>query len=92
MAPNSKLNAKRKAQRESTKQPGKPRAERRPNEDSKAQYIPIELQQLLLNIFRNSFAEHLSSDFAPLLQEVKGHLYNRDFATAFGKNEYLEVL
>ncbi|PZD30205.1 DUF3115 domain containing protein [Pyrenophora tritici-repentis] len=91
MAPNSKLNAKRKAQRESTKQPGKPRAERRPNEDSKAQYIPIELQQLLLNIFRNSFAEHLSSDFAPLLQEVKGHLYNRDFATAFGKNEYLEV-
>ncbi|KAG9383734.1 Methyltransf_34 domain containing protein [Pyrenophora tritici-repentis] len=92
MAPNSKLNAKRKAQRESTKQPGKPRAERRPNEDSKAQYIPIELQQLLLNIFRNSFAEHLSSDFAPLLQEVKGHLYNRDFATAFGKNEYLEVM
>ncbi|CAA9959414.1 hypothetical protein PTNB73_10187 [Pyrenophora teres f. teres] len=93
MAPNSKLNAKRKAQRESTK-PGKPRAERRPNEDSKPSavpYIPIELQQLLLNIFRNSFAERLSSDFAPLLQEVKGHLYNRDFATAFGKKEYLEV-
>lgn len=93
MAPNSKLNAKRKAQRESTK-PGKPRAERRPTEDAKAAsapYIPIELQQLLLNIFRNSFAERLSSDFAPLLQEVKGHLYNRDFATAFGKNEYLEV-
>jgi len=93
MAPNSKLNAKRKAQRESAK-PGKPRAERRANEDAKAAaapYIPIELQQLLLNIFRNSFAERLSSDFAPLLQEVKGHLYNRDFTTAFGKNEYLEV-
>jgi len=93
MAPNSKLNAKRKAQRESTK-PGKPRAERRPNEDTKpaaVPYIPIELQQLLLNIFRNSFAERLSSNFAPLLQEVKGHLYNRDFATAFGKSEYLEV-
>jgi 25S rRNA (uracil2843-N3)-methyltransferase len=44
-----------------------------------------------LNIFRNSFAERLSSEFAPLLQEVKGHLYNRDFATAFGKNEYLEA-
>ena len=54
-------------------------------------YIPIELQQLLLNIFRNSFAERLSSDFGPLLQEVKGHLYNRDFMTAFGKNEYLEA-
>jgi 25S rRNA (uracil2843-N3)-methyltransferase len=95
MAPNSKLNAKRKAQREGAK-PAKPKSDvKRPISDSKAaaaaQYIPIELQQLLLNIFRNSFAERLSEDFAPLLQEVKGHLYNRDFATAFGKKEYLET-
>ncbi|KAF1831892.1 hypothetical protein BDW02DRAFT_27143 [Decorospora gaudefroyi] len=93
MAPNSKLNAKRKAQRESTK-PAKPRTERHTLEHDKPlaiSSIPFELQQLLLNIFRNAFAERLSSDFGPLLQEVKGHLYNRDFATAFGKTEYLEA-
>ncbi|KAG9191435.1 25S rRNA (uracil2843-N3)-methyltransferase [Alternaria panax] len=95
MAPNSKLNAKRKAQREGAK-PAKPKIDKRPSSTAEVKgpgisYIPIELQQLLLNIFRNSFAERLSSDFGPLLQEVKGHLYNRDFATAFGKNEYLET-
>ncbi|EUC44720.1 hypothetical protein COCMIDRAFT_97381 [Bipolaris oryzae ATCC 44560] len=94
MAPNSKLNAKRKAQREATKAP-KPRSERRSGEEGgKSEtktLIPIELQQLLLNIFRNSFAERLSVDFGPLLQEVKGHLFNRDFAAAFGKEEYLEM-
>jgi 25S rRNA (uracil2843-N3)-methyltransferase len=53
--------------------------------------IPLELQQLLLNIFKDSFEERFTSDIKPLLQEVKGHLYNRDFAIAFGKNEYLET-
>ncbi|KAH6876288.1 hypothetical protein BKA58DRAFT_138501 [Alternaria rosae] len=94
MAPNSKLNAKRKAQREGT-QPAKPKkTEKRQANGAKGpgiSYIPIELQQLLLNIFRNSFAERMSADITPLLQEVKGHLYKRDFATAFGKKEYLEA-
>jgi 25S rRNA (uracil2843-N3)-methyltransferase len=53
--------------------------------------IPVELQQLLLNIFKDAFATRLDSDIHPLLQEVKGHLYNRDFATAFGRNDYLEA-
>ncbi|KAF2806586.1 uncharacterized protein BDZ99DRAFT_98331 [Mytilinidion resinicola] len=53
--------------------------------------IPFELLQLLLNIFKNSFAQLLESDFAPLLQEVKQHLFNRDFAQAFGRQDYLEV-
>jgi 25S rRNA (uracil2843-N3)-methyltransferase len=53
--------------------------------------IPVELQQLLLNIFRDSFSKCFEEDVKPLLQEVKGHLYNRDFATAFGKDEYLET-
>lgn len=53
--------------------------------------IPLELQQLLLNIFKDSFSERLESDIQPLLQEVKGHLYNRDFSTAFGRNDYLEA-
>ncbi|EOA87492.1 hypothetical protein ACJQWK_10114 [Exserohilum turcicum] len=95
MAPDSKLNAKRKAQREANKPP-KARPERRSTEDGATntlvqQSIPVELQQVLLNIFRDSFAECLSTDFGPLLQQVKGHLYNRDFATAFGKTEYLEM-
>jgi 25S rRNA (uracil2843-N3)-methyltransferase len=53
--------------------------------------LPLELQQLLLNIFKNSFAERFATDIQPLLQEVKSHLYNRDFTTAFGKDEYLET-
>lgn len=53
--------------------------------------IPLELQQLLLNIFKNSFSELFETNFQPLLQEVKGHLYNRDFLTAFGRNDYLET-
>ncbi|KAJ4362582.1 hypothetical protein N0V83_010676 [Neocucurbitaria cava] len=89
MAPNSKLNAKRKAKRESTNVKVAPRKEESAVVATSS--IPLDLQQLLLNIFRNSFAERLSSNIDPLLQEVKGHLYNRDFAAAFGKGEYLEA-
>lgn len=88
MAPNSKLNAKRKAAREPTKV-----KLQRPKEEKPAVVspIPLELQQLLLNIFRSTFAERFETDINPLLQEVKGHLYNRDFATAFGNERYLEA-
>ncbi|KAG5973267.1 hypothetical protein E4U55_000617 [Claviceps digitariae] len=49
-------------------------------------------QQLLLNIFSDAFAAVLSSDRFPiLLQEIKQALYERDFGTAFGKEEYLEA-
>ncbi|KAK3673509.1 hypothetical protein LTR78_006743 [Recurvomyces mirabilis] len=51
--------------------------------------IPVGLQQACLDIF---FAAIRPSDEnASILQEVKGHLYNRDFAAAFGKEEYLRV-
>ncbi|KAF2269186.1 hypothetical protein CC78DRAFT_529422 [Lojkania enalia] len=53
--------------------------------------VPVDLQQLLLNIFKNSFSERLHANIQPLLQEVKGHLYNRDFLTAFGRDDYLEA-
>jgi 25S rRNA (uracil2843-N3)-methyltransferase len=59
--------------------------------EAPAPSIPLELQQLLLNIFKDSFADRFATDIRPLLQEVKGHLYNRDFAIAFGKSEYLET-
>lgn len=87
MAPNSKVNARRKAKRE----PPKVKQPKRDLESDVSSSIPLELQQLLLNIFRNSFAERFETDINPLLQQVKGHLYNRDFATAFGKPEYLEA-
>lgn len=51
--------------------------------------VSLALQQKCLNIFRDAL---LSGDNdAAILQEVKGHLYKRDFATAFGKDEYLKV-
>jgi 25S rRNA (uracil2843-N3)-methyltransferase len=54
--------------------------------------IPIELQQLLLDIFRNTFPGVLTSGtLQPLLQDVKAALYERDFSRAFGKQEYLEA-
>lgn len=54
--------------------------------------LPFELQQLLLNIFRNSYAEVLASDdLVPTLQEIKTALFERDFAAAFGQPRYLEA-
>ncbi|KAJ4349252.1 hypothetical protein N0V95_004741 [Ascochyta clinopodiicola] len=53
--------------------------------------IPPETQQLILNLFRNSFQERLESDVQPLLQEVKGHLFDRNFKEAFGREDYLEA-
>jgi 25S rRNA (uracil2843-N3)-methyltransferase len=54
--------------------------------------IPVELQQLLLNIFKDAFPAILASDsLQPLLQEIKRHLYDRNFDEAFGKSEYLEA-
>ncbi|KAM5352227.1 hypothetical protein ACJ41O_004950 [Fusarium nematophilum] len=49
-------------------------------------------QQRLLNIFANAFDSVLTSNsFPTLLQEVKQALFNRDFATAFGGEDYLEA-
>lgn len=54
--------------------------------------VPLELQQLLLNIFRDSFSTVLTSDtLLPLLQDIKSALFDRDFTRAFGSAEYLEA-
>jgi 25S rRNA (uracil2843-N3)-methyltransferase len=53
--------------------------------------IPTELQQLLLTIFQNAFQEPQDRPLSDVLQEVKKHLYNRDFGTAFGSEEYLRA-
>lgn len=51
--------------------------------------ISLDLQQKCLDIFRDALSP--STDDNATLQEVKGHLYNRDFSTAFGMEEYLRV-
>ncbi|KAH7011906.1 hypothetical protein EDB80DRAFT_681875 [Ilyonectria destructans] len=49
-------------------------------------------QQRLLDIFADAFGNVLVSDnFPTLLQELKQALFNRDFATAFGREDYLEA-
>lgn len=48
-----------------------------------------EIQQKCLNIFRDAFGP--SVEDTKLLQEVKGHLYARDFSAAFGREDYLRV-
>lgn len=54
--------------------------------------IPLELQQLLLNIFKDSFPDVLRDEnLKPLLQEIKTALYDRDFEKAFGKADFLEA-
>lgn len=55
-------------------------------------HVPAGFQQSILDVFTLAFpvASQVNA-FAPILQEVKGHLYNRDFLAAFGKPEYLDV-
>lgn len=51
-----------------------------------------EEQQRLLNIFSSAFNETLTSDdFTRILQEIKQALFNREFATAFGREDYVEA-
>ncbi|KAK3722426.1 hypothetical protein LTR37_002418 [Vermiconidia calcicola] len=51
--------------------------------------IAIDLQQKCLDIFRDALEP--DPEETAILQEVKGHLYDRNFAAAFGKDEYLQV-
>ncbi|QSZ33365.1 hypothetical protein DSL72_002953 [Monilinia vaccinii-corymbosi] len=70
----------------------KPGEERELAMNPKESLVPVKLQQLLLNIFRDTFSGVIDSDdFRQLLQDVKGALYDRDFSRAFEKEEYLEV-
>jgi 25S rRNA (uracil2843-N3)-methyltransferase len=59
--------------------------------DSKASSLPVELQQTVLNVFPNGFPFDDATYLKAIVQEVKSHLYNRDFSKAFGKPEYLSA-
>ena len=56
------------------------------------QYLPIELQQLLLNIFRANFPACQDYEgLKPILKEIKDALSYRDFEQAFGRLDRLEA-
>ncbi|KAI9678033.1 MAG: hypothetical protein M1817_005977 [Caeruleum heppii] len=65
-----------------------------PKESSKANppaTTSAELQQRLLDIFSTALNARLTPSLPSLLQEIKGHLFARDFEKAFGKAEYLDI-
>lgn len=53
------------------------------------QQIPIQLQQTILNVFRDSFPDHNSDGLQQSIQELKGYLFNRDFEKTFGRQDLL---
>ena len=53
--------------------------------------LPFELQQLLLNIVGETFVSRADAGLPSLIQEIKQHLYKRDFANAFGREALLEA-
>jgi 25S rRNA (uracil2843-N3)-methyltransferase len=62
-----------------------------PTSSSSATTIPLELQQLILNLFRIAFPDTFSSELSAILQNVKTALFNRDFRAAFGTPENLNA-
>lgn len=56
------------------------------------QLLPIELQQLLLNIFRTTFPICQDPDgLKPVLQQIKEKLFERNFEAAFESEEWREA-
>jgi 25S rRNA (uracil2843-N3)-methyltransferase len=52
-------------------------------------HLPVELQQAVLDVFANALQLAADVDLLSTIQEVKGHLFNRDFSNAFGREDYL---
>ncbi|KAL9038829.1 MAG: hypothetical protein Q9214_005127 [Letrouitia sp. 1 TL-2023] len=50
-----------------------------------------ELQQRILNIFKNAFADKINQELPEVVQAVKRSLYNRNFSEAFGSDKFLEA-
>lgn len=85
-------NEKQKTRKTRSSKPSLSASKREANTSADAdapRRVPLKLQQQCLDIFRDVLKP--SIDDATILQEVKGHLYNRDFAAAFGKESYLRV-
>ena len=67
-----------------------PASQRRPDHDATS--LPLELQQMILDVFCRAFPfDHSQPDLEATIQEVKGHLFQREFSLAFAKQEYLDA-
>jgi 25S rRNA (uracil2843-N3)-methyltransferase len=69
-------------------------SQRTPDEAADQQRQPVlppELQQLILDQFTLAFPFEDAIALKTVIQGVKGHLYNRDFANAFGTAQNLEA-
>ena len=53
--------------------------------------VPQELQQRLLNVFQTTFLDQFNNSLSQVVQEVKQHLFNRDFTHAFGNQAFLDA-
>ncbi|MCJ1374414.1 hypothetical protein MMC20_005646 [Loxospora ochrophaea] len=53
--------------------------------------IPTSLLQQLLDVFRCSFSEKFNDQLNFKVQDIKRHLYNREFSKAFGCQDLLEA-
>ena len=63
----------------------------KPRVPSQSKTVPVELQQLLLNIFNNAFRENYNSKLSGLIQRTKQYLFNREFSNAFGSEDLREA-
>ena len=63
----------------------------RPSVPSKSKIVPVELQQHLLNVFKNTFRENYNSKLSGLIQRTKQHLFSREFNKAFGSEDLREA-
>jgi 25S rRNA (uracil2843-N3)-methyltransferase len=62
------------------------------NSNIQEQLLPLELQQLLLNIFRDTFlATREYEELKPILREINDAFMQKDFANAFRRPEFLEA-
>lgn len=71
-----------------TQAQGLPRSKSSPRALSQ---LPPGLQQLVLDIFATALRGRFNDSLPAILQEIKGHLYARDFDKAFGRDDYLEA-
>ncbi|MCJ1410319.1 hypothetical protein MMC19_004404 [Ptychographa xylographoides] len=51
----------------------------------------LEVQQLLLGVFKTSLADRFDEKLSSSIRQVKSHLFNRDFHKAFGDEDSLEA-
>lgn len=53
--------------------------------------VPIDDQQMVLDVFKDAFSTRIDEELPLLIQKVKQHLYNRDFIKAFNGKASLEA-